>query len=112
MLQADFATPTLYGAFIKNFLTENGVVTAKARGKKTLRTTKPRLILRGAASAPLGLERVEIKVGKARWKPARGLTTWRFVVRGLRPGNNRAMIRASDIAGTLSPTQKLLVLRK
>ncbi len=110
MVAADFATPTSYGAFVKRFLTENEDVSARVRGRKQVRTTGGRFTVRGKAAAPLGLERVEFKVGKSKWRNARGTDRWRFAAR-LATGQNKILVRAIDIGGHRSKPLSLRITR-
>jgi hypothetical protein len=86
------------------------VVTVK--GKKHITTTAAKLLLRGTARDEDGdLAKVQIKVGKHAYRTAKGTPSrWKFLVR-LQPGQNKALVRAVDEAGTFSKTIKLVIVR-
>jgi sugar lactone lactonase YvrE len=81
-------------------------------GKKKITTSAATLKLKGTASDIGGtLARVEVKVGKAGFKPARGTAAWKFTAR-LEPGKNVILVRAVDAAGSLSTSARMTVIRK
>ncbi len=85
----------------------------RVKGKKTLRTTAARVVIKGTATDPdADLTRVEVKVGKAKWKKARGLEKWRFVVRGLKLGRTKIKVRALDATGRYSSPVKLTIFHR
>jgi len=81
-------------------------------GKAKLTTDKAKLPLKGTATDTGGtLAHVEVKVGKAGYKPAAGTASWTFKAT-LQPGKNTILIRAVDATGATSPTVKIIVTRK
>jgi DNA-binding beta-propeller fold protein YncE len=78
-------------------------------GKTKITTDKVKLVLKGRASDAGGtLARVEVKVGNARYKPARGTTSWKFTAK-LRLGKNKILVRAVDVSGVASPPRRITV---
>ncbi len=85
----------------------------EVRGKPRRTSRSVRVVLRGTADdANDDLARVEVKAGKSRWKNARGTETWRFVVRGLKPGRNVIKARAVDSLNARSKPARITVIRQ
>jgi trimeric autotransporter adhesin len=82
-------------------------------GTKRLVTTRSSLVLRGTAADPDGdIARIEVQVGKSKFRPATGLASWRFVASGLKPGRTVVLARALDAAGNISRAARLVVTRR
>jgi len=87
------------------------VPTIQVAGKHRIATTKPVLTLRGTAGDAHGtLSRVEVKVGKAGFKPAGGTANWKFNAK-LKVGKTVLLIRAVDASGVSSPATKVTAIR-
>jgi DNA-binding beta-propeller fold protein YncE len=81
-------------------------------GKSKFATTAKKAGLKGTASVENGtLARVEVKVGKAAYKPATGASSWNFTAK-LKPGRNVILVRAVAATGETSPEKKIVVTRK
>lgn len=90
----------------------NQAPTVAIRGAKRIRTTKPKIALRGtAADADGAIARVEVKAGPGGYRPAKGLGRWTYRAK-LRAGNNRIRIRAVDDDGARSKIAKMTVARE
>ncbi|MGH8046631.1 MAG: hypothetical protein ACREKL_05260 [Chthoniobacterales bacterium] len=83
----------------------------KISGKDAVSTTKPAYVIRGTASDKNGIARVEVKVGKAGFKPATGTTNWKFTAK-LKFGKNIVQIRSIDGAGNVSKTSTIAITRE
>jgi|GEM_PF-606480 len=75
-------------------------------GKKKIIVTKAKLTLKGTSANAV---KVEVKVGRAAYKPARGVASWTFVAR-LAPGTNKILVRAVNAAGLTSAPAKVTVV--
>jgi DNA-binding beta-propeller fold protein YncE len=81
-------------------------------GKAKITTRSPKLALKGTATDAGGtLARVEVKVGRAAYKPAKGAASWTFTAK-LQPGRNVILVRAVDVSGAMSATKQIVVVRK
>lgn len=84
----------------------------RVQGKKTIRTKRARVVVRGTASSNAGIARVEFKAGKGGFRPARGTDRWRAVVRLKRKAKRAvASIRAVANDGQSSRIQRVRVVR-
>lgn len=82
--------------------------TVTVSGKKRHRTTgKATLVLRGTST---DATRVEIKIGKVKYKPAKGTANWKFKAK-LQPGKNKVFVHAVNVTGVTSPVVKVTILR-
>jgi len=85
--------------------------TVRISGKKKITTTKAKLAIKGtAADIDDNLAKVEVQVGKAKYKMAKGTTTWKFTAH-LKPGKNKILARAVDTTGLTSASAKIIVIR-
>lgn len=73
-------------------------------------TRKAAFVLRGSAGDKNGIRRVEVKVGKAGFKPATGTNGWKFTAQ-LKPGRNLIRIRSIDGAGNISAVSQVTIYR-
>ncbi|MGH8045853.1 MAG: hypothetical protein ACREKL_01285 [Chthoniobacterales bacterium] len=88
------------------------VVTVTVLGKKSIKTTAAKVVIKGTAKDTGGtLGSVQAKVGKAAYKKAKGTTSWSFTAK-LKPGKNTVLIQAFDVDGTASSTVTVKVTRK
>ncbi len=87
--------------------------TVRITGGRVERTDRVRFRVRGRASDDAGLARVEVKVGRQKWRPARGLERWRTrkPIR-LRTDRTRVKVRALDQSGKISKIEKQVVIRR
>jgi hypothetical protein len=74
-------------------------------------TSKSSYVLRGTASDKNGITRVEVRVGKAAFKPASGTTSWKFTAK-LKKGKNSVQVRTIDGAGNVSKTSTVTITRE
>ncbi len=87
--------------------------TVRVSGKHTRRVAATKLTFKGTAADANGdLARVEVKVGKAKWKKARGLEKWRFVAYHLKIGRTKIQVRATDTTGLRSSPARLTIIRQ
>jgi hypothetical protein len=80
----------------------------KLIGKKNLSTKKSSIVIKGTATSAT---RVEIRVRKKSYRPARGTSSWKYTVPLVR-GKNTVRIRAENSAGVYSAPVKVVVKRK
>lgn len=86
--------------------------TVRITGKKTIRTTKRRVIIRGTATDELGVTSVEFKVaGSGGFKAAKGTSQWKAVVRP-KKRVTKVKIRAFDAAGNVSAQTTAKIIRR
>lgn len=78
--------------------------------KKTLRKEKRVHNVKGRATDASGVAKVEVKVPRSGWKKAKLKASgkWTFRARGLKKGNNRLKVRATDNAGNRSKVKKVV----
>ena len=76
-------------------------------GSKKITTTKAKLALKGTAA---NATKVEVKVGKAGYKPAKGAASWSFTAK-LAPGKNTILVRAVNGSGQTSAAVKISAKR-
>jgi len=69
-------------------------VTVKISGKKKITTTKTSLKIKGTASCGAGITLVQYKIGKGKFKNAKGTTSWNFKAK-LKPGVNKITVVAT-----------------
>ncbi len=87
--------------------TSRGKPGIAVKGKRTRITTARKITIRGTS---VSAERVEAKLAKARYKPARGTATWSYRAK-LQPGRNRVLVRAVNALGETSPALKISIIR-
>ncbi|MGH8046563.1 MAG: choice-of-anchor tandem repeat GloVer-containing protein, partial [Chthoniobacterales bacterium] len=105
------------GATQNNTVTDGGLIyrlamypdipTVAVKGKKKLTTSKPSLTLKGTAT---NAAKVEIKVGKGKYKRAKGTANWSFKLK-LKPGKNTITVIAHGPGGDSTPA-RLTITRK
>jgi predicted secreted protein len=85
--------------------------TLKINGKKTIKTSKKRLTIRGTAKSAAGIQKVEFKVPGSGYKKAKGTASWRATIR---PTKKRTSVKVLAIAngGKASPVSKVTIKRK
>jgi len=88
----------------------------KIKGRKTVRTSRSRLTIRGTATdEDDDLKSVQVKDtrprGSKKFRKAKGTTKWRYKA-PLRPGRNRIKAFATDDDGNRSRISKITVLRR
>ena len=82
-------------------------------GPRLRKITGPGVVLRGSATDVNGnLKGIEVKVGNAKYKRARGRAVWSFAIRRLPIGPTVVWIRAIDQAKTTSKPLRVRVLRR
>jgi len=69
-------------------------VTVKISGKKKITTTATSLKIKGTASSGAGITLVQYKIGKGKFKNAKGTTSWNFKAK-LKPGVNKITVVAT-----------------
>lgn len=82
--------------------------TVKLNGKKNLTTTKRSIVIKGTATSA---SRVEVRLGKKSFRPARGTSSWKYTVKLVR-GKNTVRIRAVNSAGVSTAPIKVVIRRK
>jgi len=82
--------------------------TLAVRGKKKVETTKSVYVIKGTASANAGY--VQVKVGSAKFKRAKGISAWSFKAH-LASGVNHITVQAINGAGS-SAAAKLTITRE
>jgi hypothetical protein len=83
-------------------------VTVKISGKKKITTTKTSLKIKGTASCGAGITLVQYKVGKGKFKTAKGTTNWNFKAK-LKPGTNKIKVKATGGNDVVSSPAKVTV---
>lgn len=88
----------------------------KIHGKKTLRTVKAKITLKGFATDPNhNAIRVEVldqrKKGQRKYQVAKGVALWTYQAR-LMPGKNIIKVRAIDSTGLYSPVARVTVEKR
>ncbi len=85
----------------------------RVRGGRVRRISGSRVVIRGTAASQAGLARVEFKPGRAKFRRARGLASWRATVR-LAPASRRVVVRfrAIDRQSQHSPMRRVAVVRR
>lgn len=111
LLEADWSTSTLYGKFVKEFLRGNTLVRAKVQGRKSRNSFKPSVRIRGATSAPLGVDRIEVLSRGGKSRSCNAGEKWLIRVHRLKPGRNRLPLTAIDIGGRRSKPVALRIHR-
>jgi hypothetical protein len=83
-------------------------VKVKIKGRKSFSTTRTKVKIKGTASTNSGaIELVEYRVGKGKFKKAKGTKNWRFTAR-LKGGINKIQVR-SVVGSTTSKPAKLKI---
>jgi len=86
--------------------------TVQITGKKSVKTTASKYVFKGHATVANGtLTRVEVKVGKAGYKAAKGTTSWKFTAK-LKDGKNKILVRAVTSTGVTSSIVKVTATRQ
>lgn len=110
------------GQIIGNALTPSGTTRAfrldPDRSRPSIEVKGPvrrvsgdsRVAVKGRAKDDLAVDRIEYRVGNARFQAANGGAKWSFKV-PLRPGRNTVTVRAIDGAGNISRATTLTVIR-
>lgn len=80
--------------------------------RRNVTTTRSAQVLKGQASGPLGVMRVDAKLGKGRFKKVAGTARWRVTARSLQIGRNVVVVRAVDRTGYASRPVKIVIRRK
>ncbi len=78
------------------------------KGPKKLVTTRGSLPLRGTSRNAI---RVEVKVGKAASRTAKGVASWTHRTK-LKPGKNVVLVRSLNVADATSRLSRVLITRK
>jgi len=85
-------------------------VTAKIKGPKKVTTDKTSLLIKGTASSQAGITLVQYKIGKGKFKKAKGTTNWKFTAK-LKPGVNKIQVQAIGGNSISSSIAKITVTR-
>lgn len=83
-------------------------VTVKISGKKKITTTATSLKIKGTASCEAGITVVQYKIGKGKFKNAKGTTSWNFKAK-LKPGVNKITVVATGGNAVQSAPAKIKV---
>ncbi|MDD5199599.1 MAG: DUF4394 domain-containing protein [Terrimicrobiaceae bacterium] len=107
-----FGNPTIRGlAIVPTSFPPVLSVTVKIKGPKNVTTTGASLVVRGTASSQSGIKLVQYKIGKGKFKKARGTTKWKFTAQ-LKPGVNTISVRATGGNDVSSALAKVKVTRQ
>jgi hypothetical protein len=84
--------------------------TLTVKGKRTIKTTRPVVKIRGTAASDTGVARVEYQSGKSGMGVAKGTTSW--LIR-LKPKSRKTklFIRAVDTVGGVSASTRVVVIQ-
>ncbi len=85
--------------------------TVTVKGKRTLTTTRSRVVIRGRASDDTGVSRVEYKVPGSKYRFARGKDNWKIRTR-LDRKRTVVKVRAIDASGQRSLVRRIKVIRR
>ncbi len=88
--------------------------TLRVRGRKTIESTRNRIVIRGTASDDTGIAEVEFKVsGQRGFQSAKKTTRWKAIVRPDKNKNKTVVrVRAIDASGNKSRFLKLKIFRR
>ena len=86
-------------------------VSAKIKGPKKVTTTSSSRVIKGTAASVAGITKVQVKVGKGKFKNAKGTTSWKFTAK-LKPGLNTISVQATGGNAVKSSIAKIKVTRE
>jgi hypothetical protein len=85
-------------------------VTIKIKGSKKITTTNAAVRIMGTAASQSGIELVQYKIGKGKYKKAKGTTKWKFNAK-LKTGVNKISVRATGGNDVISKIVKVKATR-
>jgi hypothetical protein len=86
-------------------------VTIKVKGKKRVTTTAAKVTIKGTARCRAGIDKVEYRVGKGKFRKAQGTTRWRFAAR-VKVGTTKIQVRAIGGNDVKSKPARVKVIRQ
>jgi len=106
-----WASDGLYNRVVRFPLALDHPPKIRIAGKRRIVHSRPVRRVRGTATDDWGLDRVEVKLNRAKFRRAPGQAKWRFRAR-LNPGRNRIIARSVDDAGQVSRRARQIVIRR